>query len=101
VLHTGGLALAAHALWVAYIGRAEDLSEERRAFRLPFVIGVAAFSLVLVAAEIALRGAVALAPPRVVHVAAIVGPALASALRLVALRRDDLLARSSPGENEA
>jgi hypothetical protein len=32
LLHAGGFGLAAHALWVAYQGRADDLSEERRAF---------------------------------------------------------------------
>jgi hypothetical protein len=51
VLHAAGFALAAHALWVACRGRADDLSEERRAFRLPFVIGVGVFSLILVVAE--------------------------------------------------
>jgi AraC-like DNA-binding protein len=98
LLHAAGFALAAHALWVAYQGRADDLSEERRAFRLPFVIAVGVFSLILVAAEIALGGAIPPAPVRIVHVAAIVALALASALQLVALRSDELLAPSSPAK---
>jgi hypothetical protein len=93
-----GLRWQRTALWVAYQGRADDLSKERRAFRLPFVIAVGVFSLILVVTEIALGGAIAPAPVGIVHVATIVGLALASALRLVALRSDELLAPSPPAE---
>jgi AraC-like DNA-binding protein len=96
--HAAGFALAAHALWVAYRGRADDLSEERRAFRLPFVIGVGVFSLVLVVAEIILGGAIPSAPVRVIPVAIIAALALASALRLVALQSDELLVPTVPAK---
>ena len=91
LLHAAGFGLAAHALWFAYQGRADDLSEERRAFRMPFVVGVGAYSLILVAAETILAGAVAPAPIRVIHIAAIVLLALGFALRLIVLRGDELL----------
>jgi AraC-like DNA-binding protein len=98
VLHAAGFALAAHALWVAYRGRADDLSEERRAFRLPFVIGVGVFSLILVVAETILGGAIPSAPVRVIPVAIIAALALASALRLIALQGDELLVPSAPAK---
>jgi AraC-like DNA-binding protein len=96
LLHAAGFGLAAHTLWVAYEGRTGDLSEERRAFRMPFVVGVGAYSLVLVAAETVLAGAIAPAPLRIVHVSTIVLLALASALRLIVLRGDELLVPRPP-----
>jgi AraC-like DNA-binding protein len=98
LLHTAGFALAAHALWVAYRGRADDLSEERRAFRLPFVIGVGVFSLILVVAETLLGGTIPAAPVRIIPVAIIAALALSSALRLVALQRDELLVPTTAGK---
>lgn len=38
-VHAIDLGLVVHALWTAYQGRADDLSKERRNFRLPFVVG--------------------------------------------------------------
>lgn len=67
------------------------MGEERRAFRLPFVIGVGVFSLILVVAETILGGAIPSASVRVIPVAIIAALALASALRLVALQSDELL----------
>lgn len=87
-----GFGLAAHALWVAYRGRADDLSEERRSFRLPFVAGVGLYSVVILMAELVLRGGVAPTPVRLIHVAIIFTLALVFALRLLSLRSDDLLA---------
>ena len=98
LLHAAGFGLAAHALWVAYQGRSDDLTEERRAFRMPFVIGVGAYSLVLVVVETILAGAIAPAPLRVIHIAAIVLLALGFALRLIVLRGDELLVPRGPSK---
>jgi AraC-like DNA-binding protein len=95
-LHAGGFALAAHALWVAYRDRVDDLSEERRAFRLPFVIGVGVFSLILVVAETILGGVAPSTSVRIIPVAVIAVLALASVLRLITLQADELLVPTAP-----
>jgi AraC-like DNA-binding protein len=84
-------ALAAHALWVAYRGRADDLSEERRAIRLPFVAGVGVYSVAILVAEIAVGAGVTPSWLRLLNVAAILALALVFAWRLITLRADDLL----------
>ena len=81
-----GFGLAGHALWVAYAGRADDLSEERRAVRLPLVIGVGIYSVVILVAELVLGTKVAPAPVRLIHVGIILSLAVTFALRLVSLR---------------
>jgi AraC-like DNA-binding protein len=90
-----GFGLAGHALWIAYAGRADDLSEERRAVRLPLVAGVGLYSVVILVAEIVLGTGVAPAPVRLIHVAIILSLAGGFALRLVSLRADDLLVPQS------
>ena len=42
VLRTGGLVAMVHALWLAWVGRPDDLVERRRRFRLMFVAIIAA-----------------------------------------------------------
>lgn len=95
LIHAIGFGLAAHALWVAYQGRSDDLSEERRAVRLPFVAGVGVYSVVILVAELVLGSGIAPAPVRLVHVAIILALALAFALRLISLSSDDLLVPQS------
>lgn len=95
LLQAIGFGLAAHALWIAYAGRADDLSEERRAVRLPLVAGVGVYSVVILAAELVLGTGIAPAPVRLIHVGIILSLAVAFALRLVLLRADDLLVPQS------
>jgi AraC-like DNA-binding protein len=93
--------LAAHALFVAYRGRADDLSEQRRAVRLPFVAGVGVYSLAILVAEIVIGAGAA--PPwlGLLNAAAILALAVAFALRLIALRADDLLVPVSAAPSTA
>jgi AraC-like DNA-binding protein len=91
LIQAAGFGLAAHALWVAYAGRADDLSEERRAVRLPLVVGVGVYSVVILVAEVILGTGIAPAPVRLIHVGIILSLAVTFALRLVSLRADDLL----------
>ena len=60
-----------------------------------------AYSLILVAAETVLAGAIAPTPIRVVQVAIIVTLALAFALRLTVLRSDELLVPRYPKRSYA
>lgn len=53
VLRTGGLIAMAHALWLAWWGRPDDLVERRRRFRLMFVAVIALQVAAVLAIEIA------------------------------------------------
>lgn len=53
VLRTGGLIAVAHALWMAWWGRPDDLIERRRRFRLMFVAVIAVQAAAVLTVELA------------------------------------------------
>ena len=57
VTHIASLTAVAHALWIAAKGRSDDLSEQRRRFRVIFIAIVAAQVGVVLVVEMLLRGA--------------------------------------------
>ncbi|HNP35402.1 MAG TPA: helix-turn-helix domain-containing protein [Woeseiaceae bacterium] len=57
VTHIASLAAVAHSLWIAAKGRPDDLIEQRRRFRVFFIVIVAAQVGVVLVVELLLRGA--------------------------------------------
>ncbi|MGB0557470.1 MAG: helix-turn-helix domain-containing protein, partial [Paracoccaceae bacterium] len=85
--------LVGHILALALVGRQHDLMEERRRFRLVFVIGIAAYIVVVSVAEITL---IEQEPPEFLRSLNVLGILLLSMfinLRIGRLRKDELLGK--------
>lgn len=95
VQHGLGLGLVAHSLWIAWAGRADDLVEARRRFRLGFVFAVGLQALAILIVELALGFQPA--SPGLMLLQSATALALVLALGSVLLTADgDLLTRLAP-----
>ena len=85
------LAFILLALAQAFVGRAADLVEARRRFRLVFVGAVGAYMVLVVTAELVLAGSTPPALVQVLNAGIILSLAAFFSFRLVVLRANDLL----------
>lgn len=92
------LAMVGHVVWLAFQGRADDLVEQRRRFRLPFIAVIATFAGTVLFAEflIPLEG-----PPIGIHIlnmGALLAVSFFTLLWLVRLRSDELVGALIPSQ---
>lgn len=92
--------LVAHIFTLALQGRRDDLIEERRRFRLVFVIGIGAYVLLVSIAEISLAGQQPPESLRSLNVLGILLLTLVVNLRINQLRRDELLGKLAQPQHQ-